>query len=265
MSKEVSKKETSLPSTDLAAWGTGPDVSAKDLVVPKLILMQGTSDLVKKKKAQYGDLLDSIDKKILGSSDRAFEVIPYHVNKYYTIRNKNTPKKDFIRKDALTMDTDNLPYFDIEDGMEIIRERTYEIYCVQAGDQEGLPLVIVLKASNEKTGKAVFTQMYIKNRNAKLSPAAVVFEVSSREETRDDNSYMVYDMKPTRRSTKEEEASCLTWFKMVSQIKVDESEEETSTTAQPKEAKKYKSASDLPNSAPTGNPKQVDLNEEIPF
>lgn len=266
MSKEVAKKQTAEVSTELMEWGSGPDVSTKDLVVPKLLLMQGTSDLVKKKKAQYGDLVDSIDKQVLGGTDKAVEVVPFHVNKYYTIRDKNTPKKDFIRRDVLNAESDNLPYFDIDpDGKEIIRERTYEVYCIQTGSEyvANLPLVVVLKASNEKTGKAVFTQMYIKNKNAKLSPAAVTFDITSREETRDDNSYMVYDVKPKRRATKEEEASCLTWFKMVTQIKVDESDEET-TTPQP-EAKQGKSMKDLPNHVPSSKPKEVDLTEDIPY
>jgi hypothetical protein len=262
MSKEVAKKASSAVSTELSQWGSGPDISTNDIVVPKLLLMQGTSDFVKQRKAQYGDLIDSIDHKVLGSPEKPFEVVPFFIKKYFTIRNKNTPKKDFMRVEALTPETDHMPYFDMDaDGTEVIRERTYELYCVQAAEVSigGLPLVIRLKASNEKTGKAVFTQMYIKNKNANLSPAAVAFEVSSREEAKEGNTYMVFDVKPKRVATKEEQDACLVWHKMTTKIKVDESDGEdvAKTEAPPKAAR---SVSDLKNQAPG-----MDLSEDIPF
>ena len=65
---------------DLNAWGDAP-VSARDIIIPKILAMQGLSELVTDGKAKFGDFVDSVTHQVLGSIDKPLEFVPFHMTK----------------------------------------------------------------------------------------------------------------------------------------------------------------------------------------
>lgn len=51
-------------------------ILASDVVVPRLLLMQGTSDFVKDRKAQLGDMVRSTNTQKLGDPDKLLQIVP---------------------------------------------------------------------------------------------------------------------------------------------------------------------------------------------
>lgn len=73
------KNEMQTTNTSLPATSAPPQVSkilAADVVVPRLLLMQGTSDFVKDRKATLGDMVRSTTAEKLGDPDKMIQIIP---------------------------------------------------------------------------------------------------------------------------------------------------------------------------------------------
>ena len=77
----ATKSETAVSNVahDLSAWGE-TEVTSKDIVIPKILCMQGLSDLVSDGKAKMGDFVDSLEGNILGDIDNPVAFVPFHYN-----------------------------------------------------------------------------------------------------------------------------------------------------------------------------------------
>lgn len=87
MSKKdvVKKEESNLPAMPQGGWDDG-DVGATDVLVPMLLIAQGSSDIVKKLgKAKPGDAYESVGKAVLGDKDNPLQFVPFNVYKSWIV------------------------------------------------------------------------------------------------------------------------------------------------------------------------------------
>jgi hypothetical protein len=85
--KDSTEVVESQVSTNLGDWGSA-DVSASDVIIPKILCMQATSELVAEGKARMGDFVDSITHEVLGSVDSPIKFIPFHMEKVWIVSEK---------------------------------------------------------------------------------------------------------------------------------------------------------------------------------
>lgn len=238
-----------------------PHLSTEDLVIPRILLMQATSDHVKKKKAHFGDIIESAGETVIGSAEKPVEIIPFSVRKIWNVY-KGTSKtkpvdREYLRTEEVTAQNENLPYDDMEDGFAITREKVYNVYCLLPDDLMGLPYVLALKRTSTKVAKAIVTQMYFRNAKAKLPPYASVIEIGTKEEAGENGSYMVFTAKVKRLATEEEKTACQDWLNQIAVMKEDVDEEVVVAT---------KPKKDIPNRAPVKKDvPTIDENEPLPF
>ena len=223
MSKEVTKKESTEVSTeamDMGAWGNR-EVSAKDIIVPKVLLMQGLSEAVSDEKAKLGDFLYSLDDEVLGGIDKPINFIPFHYERIWIVKHDG----EFHHIEPVTAANENMPWEELQGNVQVQNIYCINVYAMLESDLS-LPVIIPFKSTSLKAGKKVVTQMDFKNKAAGLIPPAKAMELSATKVKNDKGTYAVLDAKEVRSSSKEEVASAFQWYQAVNagNVKADDSD-----------------------------------------
>jgi len=236
MSKELATKQEQAVSTNVMSdWGE-QQMFGQDIVIPKILPMQSTSDLVQDGKAAMGEFRDSVSGVKLGSISEPVDIIPFHVQKFWDIHTQNddgnfqwSRTEPLIENPAIPGFNDNLPWEDKEDGEPIKRVRRMNFFVLlpsEVATGAAIPYILSFKSTSFKEGKKLYTQMYLRNRKSNLPPPAYTFKLSGVKEKNDKGSYIVLSLELGRASTQAEVAECLTWFKTIQKggVKVDDSD-----------------------------------------
>ena len=165
MSKEIQTKQGTLPTTGFANNIVDDvfddiQVDASDIVIPKLLLMQQSSQYVAADKAKMGDFVNSITAAKLGTIVDPIEIIPFYHRKSWDIVNKDD-NNSYIRNEPFTAQNADLPWDDKEGAMNIRRIKRLDFFCmVPKLLKEGsiLPVVVSFKSTSYKTGAIILTE-----------------------------------------------------------------------------------------------------------
>ena len=235
MSKEVMNKESSVPAMAPAAWGE-EFVGAQDIVIPKILPMQGLSDLVTDGKATMGEFRDSVSGELLGSIVDPIVIVPFMVQKFWDIMEEDD-EGDFKweRSEPLIENpleagyNDNLPWEDVVDGKRVKRIRRMNFFCLipkEMAKGNSIPYIMSFKSTSLREGKKLFTQMYLRNKRAGKPPCAYAFALAGTKQKNDKGTYIVPNVTQVRESTPEEISEAFSWFQLVKKggVKVDDSD-----------------------------------------
>lgn len=239
MSSAVAKKESTELSLaqDLGSWGESP-VSVKDVVIPRMLVMNGTSDLVTEGEAGFGEIRCSLTKKKLADLKNGVKIVPFAMKKCFIEYDADEEPKKYLRRIEMTPANENLPYNDKgvdQDGKEcnISRDYVMEFYCLlpEEIDRGGeLPYIITFRRTALRNGKKLATQMFISNRGAGLPPPGLTVELFTKKESNDDNTWAVPDVRldpeATKKTSEAHMSAALKWFKMLNTMKVHDGDEE---------------------------------------
>lgn len=218
--KEETKEVTTTQANEVSQFrpedfGGNVGLSQRDIVIPKIMAMQGLSKLVVDGVAKFGDMIESLSNEKLGDMKTPIQFIPFHMTKKYLIFKFNGKDFEYLKTEPITAMNDSLPFEDRdENGTQIRRQRVLSFFCVLPGDTS-LPYVIDFKGMSSKTGRALATQMYVKNRNAGKVPPAVLMELSGEKVQNDKGVFVVLNVKTVRATTKEEIQTCLDWYNTI--------------------------------------------------
>ncbi len=238
MKNEVTVKEENKVSTQVLTddWGV-PTTPSQDMVVPKILPMQGMSKLVMDRKAMIGEFRDSLSGNLLGSIDKPIEVIPFYLQKVWDVK---LQEEDGSYKYAKTIPlvedpmaegyNDNLPWEGEEDGRKVQRIRRMNFFVLLPHEISGggaMPYVLSFKSTSLKEGKKLYTQMYIRNFKAGLPPAQFLATIGGNMVTNTKGTFVVPQVTFGRKATPEELKECLSWIKLVKKgaVKVDTSDD----------------------------------------
>lgn len=98
-------------------------ILATDVIIPQLLLMQGTSDFVKERKANLGDIVRSTSAEKVGDPDGAIDFIPLAPPRAaWVLEQKNAAGKfEYHKTMPRTAANETLPwnYFGDKDGNEV--------------------------------------------------------------------------------------------------------------------------------------------------
>jgi len=233
--KAVAVKTANEVATEVIQdWGTPQFVGSSDIVIPKILPMQGLSQLVMDGKAMFGEFRDSVNGTLLGSLDKPFEVIPFHLDKVWDIKLEQADGSfkwsrtiPLIENPMDAGYNDNLTWEGEENGLKVQRIRRMNFYVMlpsEVASGEGMPYMLSFKSTSIKEGKKLFTQMYVRNLRASLPPPGYVITVAGLKQKNDKGTYAVPTISVGRKSTAAEINECLSWFKLVKKgaVKVDE-------------------------------------------
>lgn len=217
-------------------------VDASDIVIPKLLLMQQSSQYVAQEKAKMGDFVNSLNGVKLGSIIEPIEIVPFHFRKSWDIVNKDD-NNSYIRNEPFTAANADLPWEDKEGAINIRRIKRLDFFCMvpkmlEAGSV--LPMVVSFKSTSYRTGAIILTEWdEIKAKNSMLKNAGKLGDLKlpfsksfmlAGEKTQNDKkqNYCKSSVTPGNAVDAETQRLCLEWLKTIKTSKnvvVDDSEE----------------------------------------
>ncbi len=251
MTTEMTETKTQLPSTELMA---GEQIDGRDVVLPALYLMQSNSEWVKDEKAKNGDIVKSTGTQVVARKRESLVFIPLAFNKSFRIVEKKGNK--WVRNEPF--DPRIADQWDFqENGKDLKRVGCINVYAFLLTELEAqekakaeaaskgdmmdpsavaLPVLISFRSTGYKAGKEVITHFALAQR-VKSEPYMGKLELSTHEQTNEDGTFNVYDVKPFKDGKRVDPAfipDCKEWRKLMlaGQVKVDESGERTETTSE---------------------------------
>lgn len=206
-------------AANLQDWGQA-DVSSRDIIIPKILAMQGLSDLVSEGKAKLGDFADSVSGEILGSIESPVKFIPFHMEKTWIVSSKNLGenKFEFERYDSVTSENMGRPLQEVVGDKEIKYEYALQFYVLLPHDTS-MPYVITFKSTSSRAGRVLSTQMFVRNRAAGLVPPAFTMELGGKKEKNDKGTFVVMEVRPVEKTSDELISECLNWYRVVKEGK----------------------------------------------
>ena len=228
MSNELTKTATTeLAPMDLSAWGV-EETTTKDLLIPRLMIMQGLSQNVMDGKAKMGDIVDSMTNEVLGGRDKPLEFLPFKVEKIFYVEEWKDGSWKFSAIEKVTQENVNTPNEVVRDGKKFKYTYTLNFFVLIEG--KGLPYLLAFKSTSMRAGKALFTQMYVSNRALGKAPCANWMNLVVTQTKNDKGTYATIAAQPSKEASREDQLKALDWFKTLEASKFETHEEEKSFT-----------------------------------
>lgn len=206
------------------SWAT-PQMSADDLVIPKILAMQGLSDAVTNGTAKFGEFRESIGNNLIGSIEKPFEFIPVFAQKLWLVFDATTKKKEFLKTVPLTEANKDHPFEGLnpETKKNEQWQRVYSFYVllpdeVKAGSS--MPYIINFKGTSFQAGKILFTQSFIINARTGGNPASLVMRLHGEKQSNDMGTFVVMKTAIARKSSAAEIAEALKWNGLLQTLSV---------------------------------------------
>lgn len=222
---------TSKDSKQLANPGDFSDfgfsnLTQEDIMVPRLLAMQGMSEFVTEGKAKFGEIVDSLSEKVVGGLDSPVEFIPVKLEKSWRVEKKEGNKWLVKRVEPVTPQNEGRGFNGKDDDGEEVRfVRTLNFFVILPSDildGSDLPYHLTFKSTSLRGGKKVITQIMRQMKMGK-SPASAVFKLIPKKVSNDDGTFIVLETEVSRESKKPEVEAANNWAKTLSQgVKVHE-------------------------------------------
>jgi hypothetical protein len=253
-------QEAALPvSAEAIEAASKQEVVASDVLIPRLLLMQGISPLVMGRKAQIGDLIRSTTSEKLGDPEHSVGLVPIRmVNAwimYETAKSANQQQPAFRGMVERNASNEQLPWeYTGPEGQEMFRRKAIALYAlvpsdvaqyeqelqraVTAGEAPDLnrtvlPVVVTFQSTSFKyAGKkcaSFFNNVRVNSMRVKgLVPFQYQLTLTCREEKKGTNSWYIFDLAPPTplkdQAVKEEAARWATVLASTA-VRVDEAGE----------------------------------------
>lgn len=252
---EVMKKE----STELTNYNPSntPQVLQSNIVIPKVLLMQGLSDLVSERKAVQGDIVRSVTAEKLGDDKTPLEFIPLTFKDLWLVSEdqKGDGKKyEFRRYEDRTHANENAEWDYKENGTNWKRTKVLNVFALLPKDIDAqkemmdafektgempdvdkvlLPVMIQFKNTSFKAGKEVATlfakaESIARKYNKPVPAYGTTMRLSCVPDKNDKGSFFVFKAEksgPTKTEYREDAAN---WYAQLlalgSNVKIDESD-----------------------------------------
>jgi hypothetical protein len=257
MSNEVMNRS----GTDVAvATDKSGEVLRSDIVIPKLLLMQGLSELVTDRKAQLGDIVRSTTAAKLGDDKQPVEFIPLAIQNAWMIQEdqKGNGKYEFRRYEPRTAKNEDAPWDYVEAGSKWKRTKVMNVYALLPKDVEAqdamlknyhetgeapdvnnvlLPVVIPFRNTSFSAGKTVATHFAkaesLSQMVGKKIPAhGTTFQLHCFGDKNDKGAFFVYKVETKGKTDAKYLTACQTWYSTLStgaaNIRVDDRDDNTS-------------------------------------
>jgi hypothetical protein len=228
--QSVVKAEKNLPQVFDSAWGT-EGVDKRDILIPKLLVMQGLSDLVTEEKAQMGDIVDSVTGEVLGSCRekdyKPVPVIPIMTFKTWVVFKKSgNGQTEFKEIIPMTAGNENLP----REDEEFVRDRCINFYVLNANRTDELPYLLSFRRTSYRAGAKLatyFTKCELAARRGRpVPPAARIWNLGGSKQSNDKGTFYVFDVEQAGETPKEAIQTAFEWYQTLrtQSTKVDHSD-----------------------------------------
>lgn len=221
---------------EMAAQMKELGIEATDLTIPVLLLMQNTSEAVGDGQAKLGDIMNSQAEEIVGSIDKAVEVIPLKMYKTLRIYNTAVQPPKFMREEAYDANGNGkLPFEGAEtdhvtgEQIPVKRYLNFNFFVLLKSEidaEQDFPCIIRFKSTSMPAGRQLATQLF-KMAALRQLPYSQTVKITVSKEKKGTNTYAVFGLGKGQKATDKEKAAAEKWLAMLASVsyRVDEKEE----------------------------------------
>jgi hypothetical protein len=200
--------QTAIAINDMAqALASGVDefgLSANDIRIETLLMMQPASGMVSERKAKLGDIIRNESEKIIGGIDNPIEVIALY--KFETVRIYAAADGKFLRETPYNPLV-RLVKEGIEDGIPVKRYHTINFFFLLVSDIEAgefFPVLMRFKSTSFKAGSKFASFLYKKKffNNLPYDFTGIISAIHDKNEQKQHWAFL--DFKEGRATTDEE-------------------------------------------------------------
>lgn len=224
MSKAVTKTNTQVQNYTNDEFDAGYG-EGQDILIPKILLMQGQSDMVLGGDASFGEFRNSVTKEKLGDTKSAVKILPFYMTKTWIVSKKDGER--WVYHGIEDYDATKRHEFTEEHNGEWFKyEESLNFYCFLKDSE--LPIIVSFKSTSKRAGQNIYTQMYVINKSMKKLPFSTWFDLKAVKETKNGNTYAKSDVVASDEANNDDITKCKNWFGIVKQnshsFRVDDSE-----------------------------------------
>lgn len=228
-SKELTKKEAGMLAKFGAELYDDAEIEATDILIPKILLMQGLSKMVTDEKARLGEMRGSVDGTLLAARDKKLEVIFFKQFKTFVVMKKQG--NEFVSQEPWVA-SEHAPLAREREGVlngeEVKYFEVLNYYCLLPEEIKTgvyMPYAISFRSTGYQAGKK------LESARAKLDkfkkPLAFrTFLLSAHKRENDLGTFFVWDVEDSRATTEEELEKVVEWKGIISSgnVNVDDSD-----------------------------------------
>lgn len=178
------------------------EIFQNDILVPKLWLMQASSELVKQEKRKQGQFINSLTEEVIGEKGEVLRFIVLRsFKRWQTFKLKHEGhkvKKEWVSSEVFVLGkNENLPYEETINGETYVRRQVISCYVLLEQDAiKGInrPFVVDFAATSKKGGRVIVSDIST-IESAGLMCYCVFFEMYSKNETFTDGDAFVKNVK----------------------------------------------------------------------
>ena len=203
-------------------WST-EDIDTNDILIPNILLMHPTSDLVKKGERNQGEIIRSTNNEVLAKRNETFNIVVFDKWKEWRIMKKNpgSSRYEFVRFDKWAIDNDSLPWEYEENGESFRRDKTLNFYGILEKDvKSGTPFPVKLSfvRTSFNTGRKI-ADIYTKTIMEKQAPTRQYFKIGSKLVEGKEESFFAFTTEEGDTTPAEARLAAIQWKKIIVQAK----------------------------------------------
>lgn len=164
-------------------------VDSSDIVMSKVMMMQGLSQLVMDGKAKFGDFVDSVTEEIIGSIDKPITFVPIHYTKVWIVRKKVGTEYEYSHTEPVTF-ANKFEYEYFDNGIEYKRSPVHKVFAFINGNTS-MPSIIDFKGMSGRTGKQLATQAWTIGAQQEELPFYNNYELSGIKDKNEKGTFVV--------------------------------------------------------------------------
>lgn len=204
------------------------DVDSSDLILPKILVMQPTSAMVREEKAKLGELRDSLSSGLIAAKEKPVEVILFNPFKTWVVFDKKAGTEKWVGTIPYTAANADLPQEEETKEQKIVRYKTQNYYVLLPSEIENgmyIPKVLSLRSTGYVTAKKIESRRAFLKQFGKPLPFQV-FNLATTPKKNDRGSWYVIDPSDARDATDKELTAVKNWVDLIGRgnVKVDESD-----------------------------------------
>lgn len=215
------------------------EILSSDIIIPRLMLMQGLSDLVSERKASQGDFIRSTTGGVLGTPEKPLSFIPLTFNNQWVLSEKVGKKYEYRSTEPMNASNQDAEWEFKKDGGEWKRTKLINLYALLPSDvklerdslMEALksksmpdpstalmPILISFRGTSYNAGKTVVTH-FARAKKYGLPAYVSTLTLSCTQETNDLGTYYVMKVIEGGKTTPDDQETALDWYGILAQGK----------------------------------------------
>lgn len=228
--KEVAKKKTTAVSVFAATPNEGVEFDTSDILIPKILLMQGSSKLVGAGKAQIGDMVNSVTNEKLGDKTKGILFAPINTYKTMTVMKLKGGQFVFDKSEPWTPAHATRAFEETINGEQFKNYPTLNFFVMLDSELKkagAMPCLISFKSTSLKAGKKVINHFATATEIGQKPCSGMLTLTCKLENNKQGQPYHAFDISFSGDTPAEYGPKLLRWEALLKQqtVKVDNAEE----------------------------------------